>query len=1436
MPTILQTIAQDLNRSLLHGARRKGADGKVLPSTVFDGRQAASTPEQIAGGVQVLAGGNTATLTPDKNSAANTNDAATAVFNAPATYLKLDPEQQIPRWIHHQKSFSLPSKPVPEDCLAIDSQRMLVRIPPAVLQEAESDFINPASTASVSLCILDTRIVANASRQVLTPVAPLDGNKNTIWNFALFLRCPVQSAWASDETSHVFEVSGIPQAERWYLDQLGLLRDLGAGVPVNSSLQLWLQPPGTDSTPGVPIKVQNWIIARRNLTGLARPGASVAMAATPHDTYPYVADQTDVASTLRLLQMASITNSGGYYIQFYDQALSGINPGNYTLIITLQLPTEGGNYNLGPLPLRNYANAVVFPPTVQGADGQAKEPSILRVEGLKHIVIDAYAPPGCVAFGWRRTLPAVTGAGQPTPDTKEGFARSIHLLDFESKDGNGNLLTRYVEKIQWDDTGTKRSSTWISEPCSGDTGPALSPVKPMQGQTDGNQYIAALAMDQPPDDNAEDDDNDNQTPPASYYYRTTVRFATVESGFAYLQDPKTRQVVSVAAHRDIFGNRLFRAQGIQNVNLYYTDRLIPIGEWPGFVFSIFPAGALMPGVVTVQARYAPPTQIGGDDLKRKLNLIKAQLTGTGADVTVTIADVSGLDDGAANYTFVPKDGDLKQGLLRLIQNILDGTLPSDPSAKANFTVHTTLTNAPQVFEPYLLISRTDTTLLPQPADLPIDSAVSDAIRQQVFTSRAPLTLGPASTVIKDSDSGNQFKATASQFAQLVGASINCEAAIRRNRFGDLELWFVPRGLFPSVATGAPSYYSLRPLSTRLGAGTFQVPQFPTDPATGGQPALAPVSVANIDYDLLCRRVIAMLENLFQPAAITSNVQIAANTYLWDAILQARDDLGKLLGSKDGGYVVPTFVNAPSVAANLAGLERMCQDALARDLNLFYGVDSLVQWPINLPTPKPSTNSITNLYGLTTAAFGTSQSATPSYSDFVINVKQDAGQGGNPSTLTLTYSLPPGQEGSWANWPTSNLVATITHVQLPIPGEPDNFNAGQWLEIVRTDDDKTCVLGFGSSSAVPVIERLFPETPVLKSAIAAPSLVPAAGNLAFWGWRVVFNTEDNGDDTVYLDVAYNNPEENPQPSVAPQDAAPQSSWPPTSVLQDLVVLDSLSSRSSDWWKSRAGAQALTMLPQLLTLLGQHLRPKIGAADVSMIPQVDHFSINAGDPSHRKSDPNNWVQIIDVQKAATLTPKIAQYTITANADGKLALFGANAAHNFQPSLHLKRNDDLARGLTTTQSLVYECGPVLFPDAVRAANRWPSPVPVATTGQQSLDSAIASALSAILGPDTKLADYDTRVDMKFAFSLLAANAKLSNHFALYPADFPYPSLQVFSTALAKAYQTWINTTPITKTAAPALRLGIQITRRQSDGHPSRVLLDIDALEFDLTKLTTT
>src|SRR5581483_859700 len=100
--------------------------------------------------------------------------------------------------------------------------------------------------------------------------------------------------------------------------------------------------------------------------------------------WPYLARSTDPKSALLLLQMAGITNAGGYFLRL-DQA-TAIVPVRLWVCVWL----NGPGHDTAPLP--SAANAIAYTGNTP--------PSVVRFEGPEHIQVTPYAPPGFLAFGW----------------------------------------------------------------------------------------------------------------------------------------------------------------------------------------------------------------------------------------------------------------------------------------------------------------------------------------------------------------------------------------------------------------------------------------------------------------------------------------------------------------------------------------------------------------------------------------------------------------------------------------------------------------------------------------------------------------------------------------------------------------------------------------------------------------------------------------------------------------------------------------------------------------------------------------------------------------------------------------------------------------------------------------------------------------------------
>src|SRR5581483_7367190 len=142
------------------------------------------------------------------------------------------------------------------------------------------------------------------------------------------------------------------------------------------------------------------------------------------------------------LQMAGITNAGGYFLRL-DQA-TAIVPVRLWVCVWL----NGPGHDTAPLP--SAANAIAYTGNTP--------PSVVRFEGPEHIQVTPYAPPGFLAFGWQRNVPPIA------TDADEFGYRTISLVDYSVKDAGGSTVL--------DENGRQLAADRVV---------ALSPAGPLRG-------------------------------------------------------------------------------------------------------------------------------------------------------------------------------------------------------------------------------------------------------------------------------------------------------------------------------------------------------------------------------------------------------------------------------------------------------------------------------------------------------------------------------------------------------------------------------------------------------------------------------------------------------------------------------------------------------------------------------------------------------------------------------------------------------------------------------------------------------------------------------------------------------------------------------------------------------------------------------------------
>ena len=1422
----LDRVARDLSRTLWHGSRPTDNDGNVKPSTIATGQQIrVDVPASDDLNFVFTAGGSTLQVTtPNAQATATDGFMNEALGTKAKAYLSLDVDKDIPTWVFQQRQFSIMNPPAADDIVSAPPFTA-VKLPSAALQQVQD-------TGGGSYVSLWTMNPAN--------VIP-----RSSWQPAIVLRFPLRPATASlADGTKVYELVGTPEGDRWYLDQLGLL-PLGPTVaeqPAIQSISFYLEKPGPSNKPIPSPLVTTWSIARANLTREARASQLMdltadAVVAAP--VFPYIVVSGDTGQNedaVRLLEMASITNSGGYFLGAVTDWVDAT-----TLVLTVILDekadSDTSQSESAWLPLA--ANAVALTGTT---------PDVVRFNGLSQIEVAPYTPPGTVSFGWTRTvLPNST-------DPEDQFAYgTLSIVDYSATDGAGQAvpLAGAIPVI----------SPLDSLP--GDHYTELAPTAPQALQDATLSKSAAIRVGSPPVVRSALADAAPADPAATavHYYRASLCCydKATESPWKRLSDSNARNITLKPGFRDVFGNRFDPYQGPAITRrIFYTDAVVSPSEWPGVRFAIYPGISGGSPCLSLEMSYSAAGS--NDSRKQRLTDICYQLQGVDNDVAVTFTAVPLVNtDSAAtldNNAIITQlkawaNGDTSNLVLVLKTVTCAGSV-----------------NVPKKLDPRVTVTRTKADYLPLPTDLPENTTLNTLIAQQVKTVSAPALLQSDATPPPATAQDDKFQDVAAQFQKVLADPLQLQVGFLRDQDNIHELWLIPNSVFPGVSAdpAVSSKWSVAtpcPLSSVLGSDSFQNPDFTTSTSAGSNWQNFPLkqqAVVDQDYDQLGRVALRMIEG---QTANLNTLMLRGNAATMRGLLQTREAIANQLAIyQNNGFLVPLFADEASGDIDGAAVSRAAKDAFLSDLNAFYSVSTILQ----LPLETPGSVTIQTFQGVVAPTWaGTAPTPAPTFSDVLL--------GGGDKKVTILYDLPAGVILADSIPAIYTLQVSITHVQMPLPGAPlgaSPFNEGPWIQLATPKPGYPLVWK-GYSEYIPVAERIFPTKPVIQStkalmpwmdpvsgAISPPAKIDAtsAGLLARWGWEFSLGLVNAvTTDTVHITVNYPLPV---LPTSGPAAFALAAGWSPVSLLHSLFVLKLL----NDNWNGPA--VATTQLPVLLQLAGYFsgflaqgppmnnsassiLSAGTAVSDLFTLglhataPTAVATAVMKNLPSVQWTPPKNGVDI------ATLVAP-------AEAPGNTAcLTGPNAVRSFKISLTLLRNETFGKASPRpgNKLLVYQCAPTESPIACQPLNQW---IPTAGTdalqfdmaGYATLQAAFQAFFDGILHT-SDLSQLSLEAGLSLAWT--KGSMKASTPFSILPSDLPPPG-SVGTTSLPAAAGFAVAAflfdrcqELLPKNAAGALipppevdsasiRLRVKLTAADPDT-PSgrRTLVEVIAIDFPLT-----
>jgi hypothetical protein len=565
-------------------------------------------------------------------------------------------------------------------------------------------------------------------------------------------------------------------------------------------------------------------------------------AVNSHDAPDQIHQQS--LDSVTLLQMGSITNSGGYFLRANTTATHAD-----TLILAVVLkarPDTGTDYQESAW-LPPAANALAY------THGNA--PDSIRFNGLDHITIAPASPTGSVAFGWTRTVPkSIT-----LPEDKFGYG-PISLVEYSAQDGTSVPIGPSAESCiaispsqQPHGDPYERSRPLVLDKSVDTYSRHTGRTAAMQLLTPDQPRARSLISEEPRDD------------VETHYYHSTLQcFETKQDRYTRIGDALRRQItIAPGFFRDVFGNR-FRFSGptIQP-HLFYTDKLTSPGEWPGMRFAIHPGTQNGKPCLFLEGSYRfvepTPENPTPDDLidyqQRKqtrldaLNEILIQLRGVDGNVAI----------GLSAAPLVKGDLPLASSVFQdFIKKSIVGETAAGP---AGVPTRLPMDMIPipclgtvdkrAKFEPRLTVYRNNPNYGPSDTDLPSpsDGVPALQIKSQIMSASSLVALQtktslPATAIElrnwADSrsdpanDRGSEFRKVAEAFDQEFSATFATRFGFLRNRLNQHELWLFPNVMFPTALDHDWSFATARPLQNTLGTETFLVPDF-TERCTSTKP-------------------------------------------------------------------------------------------------------------------------------------------------------------------------------------------------------------------------------------------------------------------------------------------------------------------------------------------------------------------------------------------------------------------------------------------------------------------------------------------------------------------------------------------------------------------------------------------------------------------------
>jgi len=1430
-------IGNDGSRIIWHGARALDAAGVKASATQATGQQVAVTvpTDGTTMNFQFTAGDTTSQVMVSNDDATDHDTMMQAVLGDPK-YFTLTADPNLPSWVFHPRQYSC-AQPKDDDKVLVTipgsaTGFTVVGLPDAAIEEV----IDEVGGSFVSLCSKGT------------PVVPL---KRELWQPAILVRFPLKLATPPTNfpaAMQLFEVTGTPQADRYFLDQLGLLPPGVANPPSIAGIALLLE--HTDRGTKALVRtapLTEWTVARANLTSQARANQNefrAAVAPAADFQYPYIASYKSGApnepnyatDTISLLQMASITNSGGYFLRTpATTPADGLTLVLAVLLNQVDAPasaTDSDVFDLddsAQLPLA--ANAIAYSPSP--TPGAALVfPDFVRFESIQHVQVTAAAPPGHILFGWTRDQLLTPPTGPTSnPDPDEFGYGTISMVAYSVTDGNNTSLK------------------------SIDDSQALSPVSPLEGQNLPSATPAAVAPEMLHHTGGGSamrlrSAGSMKTAPAlavaatapatvTQYFRATYPcFDSKDNPWLWVGDPKRRLITVEPGMRDIYGNSFdLKNPAPFARTLFYTDALIAPSDWPGVRFALYPSlsSAGQPQLNLEMSYHFLDLKTDKTIRLKQLSAILRQLQGVGADIAHSDVSLSLSASPLLKSKFQLNLGEVFTQL-QSFQSAEKGNATASPPplvyTPPPIPCDGTVSDCVW-FDPQLLLQRTMDAYGPASY---IHSELADTIVNQVMSASSRVNLQLAASSTATSQQTDSFADVAQKFQDTIAGQLQAYAAYLRDPQNQHELWLIPGAFFPQADSSAAwSFVTPRPISTSLGNDTFPGPDFTQPDAIDSSGALKlskQLTMTDLDFDDLGRSAFQLIEDA---TADLNVLPLLANQNAMRALLATRQSLADLLANfgavsaLPSPYLVPIFLNDSGQPGNFdsEAIVRSTQDAFRQNLSGFYALSTIIQ----LPLSRQGNSKIQLFEGVVQPFSAASAATNPVFSDVLLGRHQD----GTPDTkVTVLYDLPAGLDATQATKPAS-IQINFNYVQLPVDTTqqlPAGFNQGRWLKLASAYS----ILWNTPANYIPVALREYPSDPILLSAQTTLPQLPTkitasdAQHLSAWGWLISFELPDaESEDAVNIEVLYNPAPQTSKPVAFAALASP--TWTPPSLIGGLYVLSQLRNN----WERFDPTARLVALNSLASSLIPQLSPRTVRALAEMPTLADDFKLAVGSTSIY-NDPHalSIMQTITVEQPLAIGAKSIA-TLVAAADGinnKASLLGGTPPpRSFRITMQRTRNETLPGWTPKVNTLlVYHGASVQSPVDYSPLNVWNAQLAFDMTGYTSLKDALSAFFSQFLLSQTLTG---ANIEITLWHVWQKNQQQTPDPIGIIPSGTLIAEgvpERIFSVC-EKYFGPGLP--PRKDVDSSSVRMRIKVTEEASAGPEPRLLVDIEAIDFALPPL---